>query len=98
MQWVDQETYVGVCRRVTQRPYLMQRRRRNRAQPAPPDPRTLFSQVAFAYRLGEGALATDHARLRLEAGIDLANRLGDRRMSQAFQSLSAALSTTAQPN
>lgn len=98
MQWVDEETYVGVCRRVTQRPFLMQRRRRNRAQPAPPNLRILFSQVTFAFQLVEGAFATEHSRLRLEAGLDLANRLGDRRMKQAFQSFSAALSTTATPN
>jgi hypothetical protein len=96
MQWVDQETYVGPCRRVTQRAFLLQRRRRNCARPSPPDPRVLLNQIAHDLELEEGAPMRARAMLRLAAGLDLADRLGDRPMKEAFRALSRRVSAHAQ--
>lgn len=93
MQWVDHETYVGPCRRIAQRPHLMHRRRMNRAQPGPPDLRLLLAQVGLAVRLGGDVANRPQTRMRVDAALDLADRLGDGRMLAAFQAFrSTALS------
>lgn len=84
MQWVDQETYVGPCRRVAQRPHLRRRRRKNHAQQSAPNPRLLFAQVAFACQLGPETAGSTRTVMRIEAGIDLAERVGDLQMVKAF--------------
>lgn len=89
MQWVDQEAYVGPCRRVAQRPHLQHRRRRNHAQQSAPNPRLLFAQVAFACQLGRETAGSVRTVMRIEAGIDLAERVGDLQMVEAFRVLRA---------
>lgn len=89
MIWVDHETYVGPCRRIAQRPHLRHRRRNNCARPVAPSPRALFAQVAFAKRLGQNGLRT---AMRIEAGVDLAERIGDRAIAEAFMMLRAECS------
>lgn len=87
MQWVDHETYVGPCRRIAQRPHLRHRRRKNIAQPFAPNPRELCRHVTFAQQLGQGCSA--RTLMRIEAGIDLADRLGDQHLAGTFRQLRA---------
>lgn len=89
MQWVDHEAYVGPCRRVARRPHLQHRRRKNYAQPSAPNPRLLFAQVAFARQLGREAGGA-RTIMRIEAGVDLAERVGDLQIAEAFRALRTA--------
>lgn len=93
MQWVDHNTYIGPCRRVAQRPHLQHRRRKNCALSSPPNPRLLLAQIDFAGCLGSDAAGRTRTVLRIEAGLDLAERLGDRQMAEAFRSLRTAETT-----
>jgi hypothetical protein len=88
MRRVDQETYIGPCRRVAQRPRLRHRRRVDRAHASPPSLQSLFAQGVLAHRLG--IADQPRWRLRIRAALDLADRLGDSRMATAFQALDAA--------
>lgn len=90
MQWVDQEAYVGPCRRVAQRPHLQHRRRKNHAQQSAPNPRLLFAQVTFARRLARETAGSTRTVMRIEAGVDLAERVGDLQMAEAFRALRTA--------
>jgi len=90
MQWVDEESYVGLCRRVAQRPHLLHRRRADRAQ-RPPCLQELHIQVQLDYQLGDHAANRPRTRMRILAGVDLAERLGDREMSFAFGALRDAV-------
>lgn len=90
MQWVDHNTYIGPCRRVAQRPHLHHRRRKNCAMSTPPNPRALLAQIALARRAGNQAAVRAEIKMRIEAGLDLAERLGDRPMVAAFRALRAA--------
>lgn len=87
MQWVDHNTYVGPCRRVAQRPHLQHRRRNNCALSSPPNPRLLLAQIDFARYLGGDVARRTRTVMRIEAGLDLAERLGDRQMVKTFLSL-----------
>lgn len=93
MQWVDHNTYIGPCRRVAQRPHLQHRRRKNCALASPPNTRMLLAQVTFARHLGSEATGRTRTVMRIEAGIDLAERLGDRQMANAFRSLRTVATT-----
>lgn len=93
MQWVDHNTYIGPCRRVAQRPHLQHRRRRNSALSSPPNPRVLLAQITFARYLGNEAARRTRTVMRIEAGLDLAERLGDRQMAEAFRLLRATETT-----
>lgn len=87
---MDHNTYVGPCRRVAQRPHLHHRRRTNCALSSPPKPQVLLAQIRFARRLGGDVAGRTRTVMRIEAGLDLAERLGDRRMAEAFRSLRIA--------
>lgn len=90
MQWVDQENYVGPCRRVTRRGTLHHRRRVNKAEPSPPQLHTLLAEALQARELGCDVLKSRRVQQRVCAGIDLAARLGDQRSRVVFETLNAA--------
>lgn len=90
MQWVDQENYVGPCRRVTRRATLQHRRRVNKARSSPPQLHALLAEVAQARDMGCGVFKSGRVQQRVRAGIDLAARLGDERSLRVFETLSLA--------
>jgi hypothetical protein len=95
MRWVDQETYIGPCRRVAQRPRLRHRRSLDRAHASPPSLQSLLAQGALAYRLG--IADQPRWRMRINAALDLSDRLGDPSMVSAFQALRSAASAIEGP-
>ncbi len=87
MKRIDEETYVGACRRTAARTGLLQRRRRDRAHPTPPPLERLLRQLSSAEPSARN-------RMRLQAAIDLASRLDDRPMQHTFRHLETAMRET----
>lgn len=85
MRWVDVDSYVGVCRRNARRARLQNRRRVDCAQPSPPPVGILLAQLRLAQQLG--LHETPRMKLRLDAATDLAGRLDDPLMCEAFRAL-----------